>query len=314
MKKRKLNKRGWIALITLSLVIIFLIVIIMLIVRSNSIPYKLEKIGYKKEEINNILKYLTNKQINDDILTKKYESYLDEFLEADYFIYENLDRYLMYIKENKINIKDVITIVNTNRDYKYYTNIKKTNIEKGELMLVNKYYALDEAYVPKDLVDISLEYSYAGNKISQVAYKNLIEMLNAAKKEGFKLIVANSYKDYHYQERVYRARKIERGLLYADKYVARAGHSEHQSGYAVHIGEYKKDISNFENSEAYKWLQHNAHRYGFIERYKKEQSVITGISAEPWHYRYVGLEAAKKIHSEDLTFEEYYAYYIEKAS
>ena len=71
-------------------------------------------------------------------------------------------------------------------------------------------------------------------------------------------------------------------------------------------------MNNFDDSDAAKWLKKNAYKYGFILRYPKDKEDITGYDYEPWHYRYVGKEVAKKIHDENITFDEYYAYYIEK--
>lgn len=67
----------------------------------------------------------------------------------------------------------------------------------------------------------------------------------------------------------------------------------------------------FKDSEAYSWLKENAHNYGFIERYPEGKENITGYNPEAWHWRYVGTEVAKIIHDENITFDEYYAFYVE---
>ena len=69
---------------------------------------------------------------------------------------------------------------------------------------------------------------------------------------------------------------------------------------------------SFTDSEAYKWLKENAYKYGFIERYPEGKTYLTGYNPESWPWRYVGLEAAKTMHDEDITFDEYYAFYVEK--
>ena len=74
----------------------------------------------------------------------------------------------------------------------------------------------------------------------------------------------------------------------------------------------EEDYTNFEKTDEFKWLNENAYKYGFILRYPKGKENITGYSYESWHYRYVGTDVAKKIHDEGITFDEYYAYYIEK--
>ena len=70
--------------------------------------------------------------------------------------------------------------------------------------------------------------------------------------------------------------------------------------------------NNFEESDAFKWLQDNAYKYGFILRYPKDLEYLTGYNYESWHYRYVGIEAATYIHENNITYDEYYAYFIEK--
>ena len=97
----------------------------------------------------------------------------------------------------------------------------------------------------------------------------------------------------------------------ADLSTARAGFSEHQTGLAIDILTYNVTLSNFEETDAFKWLSSNAYKYGFILRYPKGKEDITGYEYESWHYRYVGVEIATQIFEEDITFDEYYAYYLE---
>ena len=70
-------------------------------------------------------------------------------------------------------------------------------------------------------------------------------------------------------------------------------------------------LGKFETSKEFPWMKENAHRYGFILRYPKEKQYITGYGYEPWHYRYVGVDVATYIYEHDITFEEYYAYFVE---
>ena len=128
------------------------------------------------------------------------------------------------------------------------------------------------------------------------------------KDSGFHQDICAAYRtDYKYQNTLYNNYVLRDGKEAADSYSARAGYSEHQTGLATDIN--KVDTS-FEKTEAFKWLINNAYKYGFILRYPKDKEEITGYNYEPWHYRYVGKEAAKTITQENLTFEEYYAYYV----
>ena len=93
----------------------------------------------------------------------------------------------------------------------------------------------------------------------------------------------------------------------ADTYSARAGYSEHQTGLAVDIYNKVLPYTSFEETEEFTWMQENAYKYGFILRFPKDKTNITGYQYESWHYRYVGKEVAKEIHENNLTLEEYLA-------
>ena len=70
--------------------------------------------------------------------------------------------------------------------------------------------------------------------------------------------------------------------------------------------------NEFADSEEYKWLKEHAHEFGFIERYPEGKTYLTGYNPESWHWRYVGVEAATTMYEENITYDEYYAFYIEK--
>lgn len=309
MKKRRLKKSvkiyGLISLIAL----IIIISLSLYLNKVSSISYKLKEHGYNKEDIKVISKL--NKEETKKILSIEYDANLSLFLKEKYFISNKLEAYLSYLKENKIDIKDVIEIINTGSDKTVYTDIKDTDTSKNELMLVNKYYSLNK-YVPEDLVNIKTLYAYQGNQITKEANTKLEEMFIAAKKEGFTLIVKNSYRSYEKQESIYNALKVNKGLSYADKVSARPGHSEHQTGLVIDIEDYKNRSKNFSDTEAYLWIKDNSYKYGFIERYPDNKTLITGFEPESYHYRYVGLEAAKEIYRNEITFDLYYSYYVDK--
>ena len=96
----------------------------------------------------------------------------------------------------------------------------------------------------------------------------------------------------------------------ADKYTARPGYSEHQTGLAIDVKDGSGQYAFFKNSDEYKWMKDNAHKYGFILRYPEGKEHITGFSFEAWHYRYVGVDVATFIYENDLTFDEYHMMYI----
>ena len=188
----------------------------------------------------------------------------------------------------------------------YYT----INDEKNDI-LYKKYYQLSNDYVPEDLVDASTMYAYSGIKLSSIAYEAFKELFNAAKSDGYTIVIGSGYRSYDSQEAIYERNKNNYGTTYADNFVARPGHSEHQTGLALDVADYNNSDEDFEKTEAYQWMLDNAHKYGFILRYPKDKEDITGYSFESWHFRYVGVEVATKIHNLNITYDEYYAYFIE---
>ena len=317
MKKRKLRIR--------KQFIIFVIVVILLIIGirfgikkyeeykyQQTYEYKLLQKEYTLDEVHIILNKLNEERVNE-ILNRDYIPSFTNFLNEKYFIYKNLDRYLTYYQKNpKDNYKDIVAIVNVNRDRNYYEETKETDISLDTLMLVNKYYHLDEDYEPDNIVAVSSSYAYEGNELRSDVYEKFKEMCNAAKdEEDITLILNSSYRTYEDQEETWTKRKNLYGIEKADAYAARAGHSEHQTGLALDINEYRAVEDDFEDTKAFKWLSENAYKYGFILRYTKDGENLTGYSYESWHYRYVGREVAEKIKNENITFDEYYAYYIE---
>ena len=279
--------------------------------------YKLITIGYTKKDIKLLSKYYSKKELNKFTKDKKKNKLLLSLMENKYYLHKNLDSYLEYqdLNPNK-KLEDVIKEVNIRHNYAYYEGTVKTDTNLNNEMLVNKYYYLTEEYEPDDLVTISTKYSWGtlgSKKIRQEAYDAYLKMHEAANQEGIYLMVNSAYRNYKDQERVYNTYKNNQGEAYADKIAARPGFSEHQTGLALDIFSLKSSTqSTFKDTDAYKWLKDNSYKYGFILRYPEGLVSITGYNFESWHYRYVGVDLAKKIYDSGLTFDEYYAYYIEK--
>ena len=278
----------------------------------NSNEFKLKQIGYNETEIKDITK-LKDDQIKA-ILKKKYNRLNIKFIRQKYFITNNLDRYIKYYNNHKDDkISHIVSIVNVCADEDYYDKdtVKKTDISKKELMLVNKFNYLDENYAPDDIVKVSMQFAYGDNEIKKEVYEKFRSMYNDAKKEGLYLIITSSYRDYNFQKELWDSYANQKGDEWADSVSARAGYSEHQTGYTLDIVTYNANMSSFEKTDEFKWLQDNAYKYGFILRYPKDKEDITGYSYESWHYRYVGKDDATKIKKLGITFDEYYAYFIE---
>lgn len=260
----------------------------------------LEKMGYSIEEIAFIETLNNDKQ---DIFKDEYITYFNELLKQKYFISNNYEE---YIKNYDKYEEDVIEIVNANRHFEYYLNINKSDLTKDHLVLVNKYFQLDENYEPTDLNKVTIGYGY----LRKAANDALIKMNAEAKTDNINLYVTSSFRPYSTQERLYNNYVNNDGVMEADRYSARPGHSEHQTGLAIDFIRPGGSFSTFHESNDFEWLIDNAYKYGFILRYPENKEDITGFMYESWHYRYVGEEIALYIHENKITYDEYYAYYL----
>ena len=296
MKKEEIKK-----IIIIVIAVIIVVSIIVLVKGCDSTKSDLKKLGYSKEEINTIVEKLSESDITK-ILNMDYNKNLVSIINEQYYIPDNLERYLTYSNKNE-NIKDVISIVNVGADSDWYTNTKEANVDEGIKMLVNKFHYLKNDYLPDDIVPISNWYAYNGHSIKKEVYDKYVSMWKAANEQGLRLLVNSSYRTFEDQQNEYD--------MSNDDYASRPGFSEHQTGLALDI--VTDDIigNEFENTDEFKWLQENAHLYGFILRYPKDKEYITGYNYESWHYRYVGKELATKVKESGLTYDEYYAYYCE---
>ncbi len=312
--RRKLSKTGKRIILVLIFTIIIATYSIKTITYHMSDEYKIGEIGYNESEVETIIeKTENNKKQRDKIKSMRYNRTIPSLMRQKYFMFKNLDRYLKYAHKNTdIELSEVVTMVNVNRDYDFYTHTKKTDTSKGELMLVNKYNNLSKSYTPNKIIDIPASYAYEDNQISENVYQAYKSMCEAADKENLTLIVTSSYRDYETQDTVWNELAYTYGEDGADAKAARAGYSEHQTGLALDIATYDTYNNNFDKTDEFKWLTNNAHKYGFILRFPKGKEDITGYNYESWHWRYVGVDTATRIHNLKITFDEYYAFYIDK--
>ncbi len=195
--------------------------------------------------------------------------------------------------------------VNISIDKPFYDEEIIKNITDTEdiLILVNKYNQLPSSYEPSDLINVE------GVKMKSEAGNKLLEMMEAMRNDGLKIIAQSGYRSYETQKSIYNNKVSSRGVEEADKVSARPGHSEHQTGLAIDLSIDGTLEKTFGDTKQYEWLNENAYKYGFIMRYPLDKIYITGYDYEPWHYRYVGLEVASVIKNENLTYEEYLVKY-----
>ena len=315
-KKLKLKKKFKRKLI----ILLFIIIISIVGIKSyktykyhQTYEYKLLEKNYTKEETDLLLEKLDKTRIEKLLTTEKNEKLIN-ILNEKYFLIKNLDKYIAYSDKNpEISLTEVIALVNVHRDQNYYENMEVTDTSKGNTMLVNKYNALSKDYEVEDLKTISKTYSYGDNKkLNKEAYDAFISLADDAKKEGYTILIVSSYRTYQDQEDVWKDYKASFGTKKADAYAARAGSSEHETGLAIDVADYNDKNDKFEATESFKWMQTNAHKYGYILRYPKDKENITGYSYEAWHYRYVGIDTATKVYNEGIIYDEYYEYYLKK--
>ena len=179
-------------------------------------------------------------------------------------------------------------------------------LDDWQIRLVNRDNPLPDDFT------VELENLDASRKFDKRAIEPLKQMICDMRDQGIKNIWAQStYRSIEYQKGLYeksinkylkQGKSQEEAQKLTDEYINRPGTSEHHLGLAV---DFNNVDEGFENTKAYKWLLENASDYGFILRYPKEKENITGIEYEPWHWRYVGLEHAKKMKEQNLCLEEY---------
>lgn len=284
---------------TRKITMVVVIAVVVVSIFTGSKVFSKEKEKTKKEKKTNLEEKLeilgnVNKKIN-------------------YFKNDYIDRYINYKKKNKnLSNNDVVLRVNIGLDRDFYTNIQKSPNIDTNYVLVNKFFYLDENYIPKNLEIIDPKYSSGEKKLVNTARISFEFLAKKAEEEGFHIRAASTYRSYEYQTTLYNNYVAQDGVESADTYSARAGFSEHQTGLAVDVDNASSNFNNFENTKEYQWMLDNAYKYGFILRYPKGKENITGYMYEPWHYRYVGVEIASFINQNNITYEEYYFKYIAK--
>lgn len=188
--------------------------------------------------------------------------------------------------------------------------LSKVSKDDWQLVLVNKQHPVPDDYT------FTLGKIKGTMKCDVRIIDDLMDMMQAAKEDGIKLVVCSPYRDYNRQTVLFN-RKIdhymEKGYSYLEAYrissmtVTVPGASEHQIGLALDIVSttYSELEIDFGKTEAGIWLKEHCAEYGFILRYPLGKEYITGIQYEPWHFRYVGKEAAANIMERGITLEEF---------
>ncbi|MBD1223048.1 D-alanyl-D-alanine carboxypeptidase family protein [Virgibacillus halodenitrificans] len=229
----------------------------------------------------------------------------------------------LYDKETSKTLQKLLTT--DKGDFKAYKILAKNkDVQKAnggatvlqnpydQLALVNKQHALPADYIPKDLVTPKVRFPFTEDlpkkQMRQVAATALEKMFAAADKARLDLFAQSGYRSYERQDAIFALNVNEHGEEAANKFSARPGESEHQTGLTMDVT--SPDINygltiEFGKTDEGKWIKKHAAEYGFIIRYPKGKENITKYQYEPWHLRFVGKEAAKEIMTKGITLEEY---------
>lgn len=179
-------------------------------------------------------------------------------------------------------------------------------------VLVNKNNWLPKEYKPLDLIQPKVNFlsdtNFEAKFMRKEAAHALEKLFRKAKKEKINFYAVSGFRSYKRQSEIFKSNLKKDGEL-ANKYSARPGQSEHQTGLAMDITCESAEFTlsdEFENTNEYEWLCINAYKYGFIIRYPKGKENITGYVFEPWHLRYVSKEVAEEVYRNQITLEEYF--------
>jgi D-alanyl-D-alanine carboxypeptidase len=215
-------------------------------------------------------------------------------------------------------------ITDNSKDYSSGSNTTKASFDKSQYSLsdpasiwvvVNKSRALSQLdYVPAKLsvppMALRLAFGNEEMQVSSQMEAALNDLVSGARDDDLELMLVSGYRSNALQATVYSAEVKANGQVEADKESARPGYSEHQTGLAADIEPVNRQCELqvcFADLAEGKWLAANAYKYGFIIRYPKDKSSITGYTYEPWHIRYVGKALAGEMHDKSIdTLEEFF--------
>lgn len=267
---------------------------------------KLKELGYDLETQRSLMKQLSLDDFR--VLTDNQLEWtqVEPYFNINGRIIEDLPQYI------QSNLEPVEAVMNVS-----YSMIDSRNSSdrtyfleepSNTALLIKKGFSISKDYVPEDLVEVNIPTATTNNKMRSDAAKALESMYEDAKKEGLTLVVNSAYRSYEDQQKIYDEYFRIYDEVTAARLVAVPGTSEHQLGLSVDLTSQSVvdgQFGVFGSTPEYQWVIKNAYHYGFILRYPSDKIEITGITNEPWHYRYVGVKLATKLYEEGLTLEEY---------
>ena len=217
--------------------------------------------------------------------------------------------YIINTKISKIIASDNNTVPNEKMN-KYSNSLKQTyNNENSKYeILINKANPIKEDELSSYTIVRITDNTFDNIKLEEETYKNYSELKKHLLEKNYYINIRSGYRSFLESEEIFNEYKKIKGLEYANKYVAKPGTSEHNTGLAMDIVISKENDSNQNDyaSDEYFYLENIAYLYGFIIRYPKDKEKITGYEYEPWHLRYVGKDLAKYLKKNNLSLEEFY--------
>lgn len=197
-----------------------------------------------------------------------------------------------------------------------YITLSEEDIAKGELVLVNNNIAF-KGNVNEDDLMVIREHKNKSYSVKDYSVKVLPEVMDAlnnmmlsfyTEKQNDNVMVISGHRTIEYQQGLYDKELEETGQL-SSSLVAKAGYSEHHTGYVIDFSVYDgKSYKDFDGTGDYAWINENCHRFGFINRYPEGKEKLTLIDNEPWHFRYVGPLHANIMADYDYCLEEYISF------
>ncbi|MCU4977209.1 M15 family metallopeptidase [Bacillus cereus] len=211
--------------------------------------------------------------------------------------------YISPLFQKEIDVKivgkdELVKAANTERK-----EITKEQIYKGDLLLVNRDYPVKKDSIRSDIINVNhnseLVRGYVifdrNLRLSKYVVKKFLNVVDAAGKDGVQhFLMSSGYRDFKEQSKLYKEMESD--------YALPAGYSEHNLGLSLDVGSTQKKM---EKAPEGKWIEENVWKHGFVLRYPKNKSNITGIQYEPWHIRYVGLPHSAIMQKKNFTLEEY---------